>query len=273
MVDNSRDIDRFLDAVGYTEEPLGLFFTDQQPAEGSAPEQMEMPTAEKEARNEITAADAFKEHSCVLKHILIARKKRFAAYFDNERFGCPGAAFYLGFTRPLLESVVHFIATGMPGLPHSERYIDSPDTARRFYNVEMDPVPAAKRFCVFKPLSQFDRQNPPEFVAFFAKPDTVSGLFCLTFFVTSDKEAIITPPGSGCAHLVTWPAKYRAQGKVKAVMGGWDPSCRPYLKRDEITFTVPYELFEKMVNRWEESFLIGPAWNHVKKRMDKDLNC
>lgn len=265
----SKNIDAFLNALGYAEEPMGLYFSDEQPETGSAPVPMTLPTAEMEARNEITPEDVFKKHSCVLKHLLVARKKNIPAYFDRERFGCAGAAFYLGFTKPLLESVVHFISTGMPGLPHCERYIDSPDVARRFYNEEMDPVPAPKRFCIFKPLSQFTDSEKPECVVFFAQPDTISGLFCHTFFVTNDKEAIISPAGSGCALLVTWPLKYLTQGKMKAFLGGWDPSCRPYLKNNELTFTVPYTLFERMVMRWEESFLTGPAWGMAQKRIKK----
>jgi len=123
-------ISGFLNAIGYDEEPMGMFFTDQQPAEGFSPDPMELPTAEREAHNEINWEEVFKHHSCVLKNIWLARKKGTAAYFDSERHGCPGAAFYLGFTRPLTEFVVHFVSTGIPGvMENCERYIDSPDVA------------------------------------------------------------------------------------------------------------------------------------------------
>ena len=267
---DSQAIGGFLDVLGYAEEPMGLYFSDKQPETGSSPAPMMMPTAEMEARNEITPEDVFKAHSCVLKHLLVARKKGIPAYFSKEHFGCPGAAFYLGFTKPLLESVIHFISTGMPGLPHCERYIDSPDVARRFYNEEMDPVPAPKQFCIFKPLSQCIRNDRPEFVVFFAQAEIISGLFGHCFFVTNDKEVVLSPAGSGCALLVTWPLKYLTQGKMKAIMGGWDPSCRPFLKNNEITFTVPYALFERMVQRWKESFLTGPAWSLARKRIAKN---
>jgi uncharacterized protein (DUF169 family) len=267
---NIQVVDGFLKALGYTEEPMGLYFSDEQPETGSSPEPMPMPTAEMEIRGEIAPEEVFKKHSCVLRHLLAARKKGIPAYFDKERFGCAGAAFYLGFTKPLLESVVHFISTGMPGMERSERYIDSPDAARRFYNMEMNPLPAPKRFCIFKPVSQFTGDDKPELVVFFAQPETISGLFCHVFFVTGDKEAVVSPAGSGCALLVTWPMKYLAEGKMKAVMGGWDPSCRPFLKNHEITFTVPSALFERMAARWEESFLTGPAWSMAQKRIRRN---
>ena len=53
-------------------------------------------------------------------------------------------------------------------------------------------------------------------------------------------------------------------------MGGWDQSCRPFLKNHEITFTVPYELFARMAARWKESFLTGPAWSLAQKRIRRN---
>jgi len=50
------------------------------------------------------------------------------------------------------------------------------------------------------------------------------------------------------------------------VLGGWDPSDRKFLKPDEITFAVPYEMFRRMAARWQESFLTKPAWPPCAKR-------
>jgi hypothetical protein len=46
------------------------------------------------------------------------------------------------------------------------------------------------------------------------------------------------------------------KGKLKAVLGGWDPSDRKFLKTDEITFAVPFEMFKRMVNRGYCPFLL-----------------
>jgi hypothetical protein len=61
--------------------------------------------------------------------------------------------------------------------------------------------------------------------------------------------------------------KYFSEGKLKAVMGGWDPSDRRFLRPDEITFAVPYEMFRRMVIRWQESFLTTRTWGMVKKKI------
>jgi hypothetical protein len=39
----------------------------------------------------------------------------------------------------------------------------------------------------------------------------------------------------------------------KAVLGGFDPSARKYMKTDELTFTVPWSLYQKMLKALPES--------------------
>jgi hypothetical protein len=131
----------------------------------------------------------------------------------------------------------------------------------------IDPRPAPKRFCVFKPISLFDRDETSELVTFFARPEVISGLHQLATFITDDLEVVMSPFGAGCANIVTWPLKYRSQGKFKAVLGGWDPSERVYLRPDEITFTVPFDMYKLMLARWPESFLNANAWQAVKKKI------
>jgi len=256
----------FLEALDLQEQPMGTIFTDEEPEEGLSPNPMELVTAEKESRNEIDWKSVFENHSCIIKNIWMARKKNTAAYFDSERYGCPGAAFFLGFTKPQLETIISFVSTGIPNVMPGERYIESPEVARQVYK-DMDPVPAPKRFCVFRPVSQFARDQKPDTVTFFARPEAIAGLYCLAFFVTNDPEVVKSPVGSGCAQMISYPFKYLKEGKLKAVLGGWDPSCRPFLQTDELSFTVPYEMYEKMLQRWPESFLSGPAWGAVKQKI------
>jgi uncharacterized protein (DUF169 family) len=260
------DLAGFLEAVGYGEEPMGMFYTDREPSRGYAPKPGRLPSVEAEARKEVDFRELWRDFSCVIGQLWIARKRRAPAYFDRERFGCLGGAFFLGFLKPQLDFIVHYVSTGIPGVIEGERYLPTPQITRAFYK-HLDPRPAPRRFCVFKPLSQFDPDEEPELVIFFARPETISGLHQLATFVTSDLEAVQSPFGSGCANMVTWPIKLLEQGKLKAVLGGWDPSERRFIKADEITFTVPYEMFLRMVEQWPESFLTADAWSQVKKRI------
>ena len=84
-----------------------------------------------------------------------------------------------------------------------------------------------------------------------------------------DFEIVATPWGSGCSFLVTWPLHYLAQGKARAVLGCGDPSARKFMKTDEINFTLPFEMYERMLDRWPDSFLKAEAWKSVKKRVAK----
>ncbi|MBN1813076.1 MAG: DUF169 domain-containing protein [Anaerolineae bacterium] len=109
-------------------------------------------------------------------------------------------------------------------------------------------------------------------VVFFARPEAICGLLSLSTFVTNDMDAVKTPSfGPGCASIVTWPMKYLRQGQLKAVIGGLDPSCRKYIKTDEVAFAVPLELFQRMLDRWEESFLKTKYWTTVMKKIEKSI--
>ena len=147
-----------------------------------------------------------------------------------------------------------------------ERYLPAPELTRRFYE-SIDPRPAPKRFCVFKPLSRFAADERPELVIFFDRPEVICGLRQLAMFVTDDVEMVMSPWGSGCSDIVTWPLKYLEGGKLKAVVGSWDPSCRRYLKTDEITFTLPLRMFQLMLEQWPRSFLTAKAWQGVRKKI------
>ncbi len=258
----------FLEALGYDEDPMAMFYTDQEPAEGFAPAPLPLPSIEEDRDRKVDWKLLNENWSCVLGKLRLARQKNTTAYFGKERFGCLGGAFFLGYNKPQLETIVHYVSTGIPNVLEGEHYFPSPESARNYYQ-EIDPEPAPGRFCVFKPISRLEQGELPEFVTFFARPEVISGLHQLTLFVTNDPEAVTSPWGAGCANLVAWPRKYKQNGSLKACLGGWDPSCRKFLKQDEITFTLPMEMCEQMLIRWEESFLTASAWKSVKKRIDR----
>jgi len=261
-----RDSAEFYEVLGLTEEPFGMHYTNTEPVDGVSPKAGVLPDVEAEAAGRVDWGSIGANFACVLGVIWRARKKKAAAYFDRDRFGCLGGAFYLGFLKPQLDAIAYLVSTGIPDRIEGERYLESPDVVRAFFRM-IDPRPATARFCVFKPLSLFGPEEQPELVTFFARAETVAGLNQLATFVTNDFEAVSSPFGSGCSTLVTWPLKYLAEGKLKAVIGGWDPSDRKFLKADEITFTVPYEMFNRMADRWSESFLTTSTWEAIRKRI------
>ena len=256
----------FLETLGLDEEPFGMFYTDQPPEKGFSPKPGQLPSAEAEARGEIDWGSLFADFSCVIGNIWRARRQKTAAYFSREQFGCLGGAFYLGYLKPQLNFISYYVSSGIPNQVEGEHYLESAEVTRNFFE-SIDPRPAPARFCVFKPLGQWGETERPELITFFARGEILCGLNQLATFVTNDFEAVQSPFGAGCSHIVTWPLRYLSQGKLKAVLGGWDPSDRKFLKPDELTFTVPWEMFRRMADRWEESFLTTKTWSIVKKKI------
>jgi uncharacterized protein (DUF169 family) len=258
----------FLQTLGLQEEPMGTFFADQPPKDGFTPAPGELPTREKEQKNEIDWQQVFGSFSCVLGNIWRARRKQTAAYFSAEQFGCPGGAFWLGYMKPQTETIIHYVSSGIPERMHGEFYCESPDQLRAIFDA-VDPLPATGEYCIFKPLSLFAPGEEPEIVSFFLRPESLCGLHQLAAFVTNDPEVVISPWSAACGSLVVWPRKFMAQGKMKAVVGGWDPSARKFFKTDELSFSVPFEMFRRMLQRFEGSFLTTETWKTVQKKIDR----
>jgi Uncharacterised ArCR, COG2043. len=254
----------FLDALGYTETPMGMFYTDTEPEDGFVPKEGPAVTAELEQ----AGGAAFANWSCVMGKVWLARKKQTAAYFEARRYGCIGGSFYLGFHKPQLDLIAHYVSSGIPGALPGERYLPSAEASRRFFK-EIDPRPAPAKFCVFKPVDQFRDGEMPEVVTFFARGEIIGGLCELAVFATEDFEVVASPFGAGCSYMVSWPLRYLAQGRPRAVLGGWDPSNRKFLKPDEATFSVPYGMYRLFLERWQDSFLTSDVWGGIKGRIAK----
>lgn len=262
---------KFIDVLGLDEEPMGFYFTDKAPESGFSPDPLELPTREKEIKNEINWGAVFGGFSCVIGNIWRARRKRTSAFFSAEQFGCPGGAFWLGFMKPQTETIIHYVSSGVPEKMEGELYCGSPDVLRDVFET-IDPPSAPKPFCVFKPISQFSADEEPLLVSFFTRAEPLCGLHQLAFFVTNDHEVVQSPWGAACSSLVTWPIKYLKNNQTKAVLGGWDISARKFFANDELSFTVPYIMFEQMVIKCEDSFLAKKNWSVVKKKIERSKN-
>ena len=263
-----KTMDDFLGLIGLDEEPMGLFYTDQKPAEGFSPQPIDLPTREKELKNEINWQDVFAKFSCVMGHIWRARKKKAVAYFSAEQFGCPGGAFWLGFNKPQTETIIGYVSSGIPGWTEGECYSESPDALRTIFEY-VDPRPAPAKYCVVKPLSLFQGGEEPELVIFFARPESLCGLHQLVAFVTNNPEVVASPWSAGCGSIAVWPLHYLQKGQNRAVVGGWDPSARKFYKTDELSFTVPLQMFKDMLSRYNESFLTKKEWQTTRKKVDR----
>jgi len=125
------------------------------------------------------------------------------------------------------------------------------------------------RYCVIQSLERFAPGGVPLVVAFFARPEVLTGLHSLAGFAAGNHNAVAAPFGSGCANIIAWPLVYQQRGIECAVLGGFDPSARKFMKTDELTFAVPLSLYRKMLDVMEQSALTRHTWQGVRKKVGK----
>ncbi len=238
---------QFKDILGLRESPLGIYYTNDKP-EGVTP---------KEGIS-----------GCMIGLLQNARRKGKTVYFDKSHFGCPGGGYYMGFLEKARPNIEYFLSCGIPGEMEGERYIKTPELARKYFGL-MKPEPAPANYCVFKPIENFQQGNvKPEVVAFFAPPDILSGLFTLTNYALETTDAVYTPFGSGCSTILTYPLKEAEKEAPRAVIGMFDVSARPMVEKDTLTLSMPYYVFSKLLENVSDSFLQTESWKKVLHRIN-----
>lgn len=260
----------FMEHLGLSEEPFGVHYADTKPENAYGPKVGTPISRELEDRGELDMMAVMGTFSCVMGNVWLARKKHGAAFISAEEYGCVGGVYYCSMMKPHLRFVEHYVSTGFEGSPlHGERYMPNPEAMREFM-LRVNPRKAPAKYCIFKPLSQFTDGEEPEFIIFFARPEILTGLFIQTVFTTGNMECVVSPFGAGCTHMLGWPLYYKEQGLEKAVLGGLDPSARKFMKTDELTFTVPLSLYEKMLAALPGSmFNYDTDWKSVRKKVDR----
>ncbi|OIQ50147.1 hypothetical protein BerOc1_02077 [Pseudodesulfovibrio hydrargyri] len=262
----------FLEYLGLKEEPFGVYYADTLPENAYGPKTGVPISRELEDKHELDMQEVMKCFSCVIGNIWLARKKGGASFISAEEYGCPGGVYYTSMQKPHLRFIEHYVSTGFEGTPlEGERYMPNPDAMRNFM-LEVNPREAPGKYCIFKPLSQFKDGEEPEFVIFFARPEVLCGLHTQATFTSGDMDCVVSPFGAGCTNLVAWPLYYKEKGLDKAVLGGFDPSARKFLKTDELTFTVSLSFYEKMLAALPDSmFTHETDWKGVRKKVDRSL--
>ena len=239
--------EQFRGVLGLRESPLGAYYTDEKP-KGVTPKKG--------------------VHLCMITLLKKARKKGKTVYFDRNHFGCPGGAYYMGFLESPMPNIEYFLSCGIPGEMEGERYIKTPELAKEFF-AEMKPRPAPASYCVFKPIENFQGDEKPEVVVFFAPPDILSGLFTLTNYALEKTDAVLTPFASGCGSILARPLKEAEKEDPRAILGMFDVSARPGVKKDILTLAMPTSVFLKLLENVSGSFLETESWKKVWQRIKK----
>jgi hypothetical protein len=202
---------------------------------------------------------------CVIGALTEVRNGR-SFSFNADSIGCFGGRRYLGFAQKLSPDFEYFLSCGIPGRMEGERYKKSPELVREIMK-NWPNLRAPRPFVVFKRWDNLSEEDDPEVAIFFAQPDVLAGLFTLVNFDESQPEGVITPMGSGCSSIVSYPYLEKDLPHPRAVIGMFDPSARPYVPKDTLSFAVPMKRFVTMIGNMEDSFLITDTWKKLQKRI------
>lgn len=104
-------------------------------------------------------------------------------------------------------------------------------------------------------------------ILFFATPDILSGLCSWAFYDNNDDNAVSTRFASGCCSIVTFATIENEKGGRSCFIGLLDPSARPLIPENELTFAIPMCRFKEMLQTMEQSALFQKAYSALRRRM------
>ncbi len=239
---------KFYDRLGLREHPLGVFYSDEEPARGIRPKGG--------------------GHECMIALLRGARQHGETVYFDENHIGCAGGAYYMGFRATSMPKIEYFLSCGIPGEMEGERYIKTPELAREYF-ASTKPRRAPAKYGIFESLDKLTANEDPEVVIFFAPPDVLSGLVVLTGYALERPDAVRLPFSSGCGSIVTHPLKEGEKENPQAILGMFDVSARPFVEPGILTLAMPTKLFHTLLENQDESFLITKSWEKVRERIKR----
>jgi uncharacterized protein (DUF169 family) len=208
-----------------------------------------------------------KAWSCLICELAKVRKGE-ALAFNADSVACGGAKRYTGYNVEMNPTFRYFLSCGIEGKVRGERYKISPEVVDETQK-RLIQLPVEGKNLIFKRWDKLTEQDDPDVVIFFAQPEVLSGLFTLANYDQVDPQGVVTHFSPGCGSIIHYPYLEKDKDNPKCVLGMFDPSARPCVPINTLSFAIPMKKFIRMVAYMEESFLITPAWNKVKQRFEK----
>lgn len=180
----------------------------------------------------------------------------------SENVQCPGGALYAAF-RPMPEQIAFFVS-------QIERYKQTPEQMYAYVEslgIEMTDKPYLNFVCV----DQLVSWEGVEAVVFFATPDILSGLCTWALFDNDAEDAIVTKFASGCAAVITFASVENRKGGRSCFLGMFDPSARPLVPKNELSFAIPMSRFKGMLTTMPDSALYQKAFSVVRRRINGEI--
>lgn len=174
---------------------------------------------------------------------------------------CPGAKLYSGFA--LMQPNLPKFISGKELYKKDEILCE--EMMSQFSNAEMKG-----KYLNFARIDKVDSLENKEGVIFFATPDILSGLVAWCHFDTNAPDAVCVPFGSGCSVITAQVVQENKLGGKRTFLGMFDPSARPCVEDNILTYSIPINRFEEMCETISETFLIKTTndWQIVKNRIN-----
>lgn len=204
--------------------------------------------------------DTEKIGGCFFKGLQAARDGR-PVSLSADVIGCGGGKLYTGFSD-MPERVQGFVSL-------KEKYKKTPEMVVDYVN-GLGMKRAEKPYLNFIRIDKAEYFEGTEGVFFYATPDMLSGLCGWAFFDINEPDAVVSQFGSGCSTVVSMTVVENARQGHRCFIGLLDPSVRPWVGKNELSFTIPFSRFVPMMETMKDTFLYGShAWEKIKQRLEE----
>ena len=204
-------------------------------------------------------SDTAKIGGCFFKGLQAARDGQ-PVSLSVDVIGCGGGKLYTGFSD-MPERVPGFVSL-------KEKYKKTPEMVVDYIN-RLGMKRAEKRYLNFIRIDKAESFEETEGVLFYATPDMLSGLCGWAFFDSNEPDAVVSQFGSGCSTVVSMTVVENARQGHRCFIGMFDPSVRPWIGKNELSFTIPFCRFVQMMETMKDCFLFDThAWKKVKERLE-----
>lgn len=200
-----------------------------------------------------------KTGGCFFKCLYAAREGQ-PISLNAETIGCGGGKLYTGFA-PMPPHVPSFVS-------EKERYKASPADVTECID-KLDIRLTTRKYLNFVRIDKAESLDMIEGLLFIVTPDILSGLAAWAFFDNNSDSAVSCPFGSGCSSVVAQAVRENRLGGRRTFIGMLDPSARPYIGADELSFVIPAVRLPEMLDTIDQCCLSGThGWTKIKERIN-----
>ena len=206
-------------------------------------------------------AQTDKKGHCIFSRLNVVRNG-YGMSLNAGNIGCGGGKFYCGFAE-IPPYVPDFVSL-------KEHYKQSPGLVEDML-AKIDVPRTAKSYLNFARIDKLESFGDAEGLLFYATPDMLRGLVTWAAFDNNEEDAVMSVFGSGCANAITYAIRENSKGGYRCFLGLFDPSARPHVASNIMTFVIPMSRFKVMSGTLLQSCLSGThAWNKIRERIERE---